>query len=97
MKVGGTFNPSRVPITAEHTTTRVNAIHPSYAMNRVPTESCFRQLLTLEFAHGFGMWRGTWKEERWMQDLREHCQRTSLQYYSMYCCKMHILLKMFHK
>lgn len=97
MSVGVTFDPSCVPITAGHITTRVNAIHPSYAMNRVPTESCLRRLLTLEFVHGFGMWRGIWKEERWMQDLREHCQRTSLQYHSMYCCKMHLLQKMFHK
>lgn len=61
-------------ITPDHQFTRVNAFHPSFAMNRVLTESCSKRLLVLEFAQGFGTWRKSWKEEKWMEDLRKLCQ-----------------------
>lgn len=56
---------------------KVNAFHPSYAVNHHPEHSCFRQLLLLEIAHACGLWRGDWNEEPWMEQLRKHCQDLS--------------------
>ncbi|KAJ9612588.1 hypothetical protein H2200_004185 [Cladophialophora chaetospira] len=53
---------------------RVNAFHPSYAVNYYPTYSCFRRLLLLEFCHAFGVWCGDWQEQAWMDVLREICR-----------------------
>lgn len=53
---------------------RVNAFHPSFAVNYNPHLSCFRQLLTLELAQACGIYRGQWNNEKWMDDLRTHCK-----------------------
>ena len=54
--------------------TRVNALHPSYAINYNPEFSCFKRLLILEFVKAFALWRRQrWADERWMSDLRHEC------------------------
>lgn len=53
---------------------KVNAFHPSYAMNYHPEYAGFRQLLILEFAQAFGAWRGDWSEHGWMSELRTECR-----------------------
>ncbi|KAK4936321.1 hypothetical protein LTR66_015354 [Elasticomyces elasticus] len=49
---------------------KVNAFHPSYMINYQPEYSCFRRLLTLDFAQAFGVLRDDWREFDWMQELR---------------------------
>lgn len=50
--------------------TRINVFHLSYAVNYHPVHSVFRDLLILESAHAFGVLRGDWVEESWMDELR---------------------------
>ncbi|KAL1965857.1 hypothetical protein VTN77DRAFT_4990 [Rasamsonia byssochlamydoides] len=57
---------------------RVNAFHPSFAINYNPTYSCFRRLLILEFTKAFALWRQDWEEEKWMTELRTFCRRQML-------------------
>jgi hypothetical protein len=78
--IGQTFEPQSLALTPKHRSMRVSAIHPSFVVNRVVTESCFKRLLVLESAHGFGLWRESWNEEEWMRDLRELCRKKSQQY-----------------
>lgn len=52
---------------------RVNAFHPSYAINRFPEFSCFKRLLVLEFVKAFSLWQGRWNDETWMANLRNEC------------------------
>lgn len=52
---------------------RVNGFHPSYAMNHHPIHSTLRQLLLLEVAHTCGVARGDWREEPWMDEIRNAC------------------------
>jgi hypothetical protein len=52
---------------------RVNGFHPSYAVNRHPYASCFRQLQLLTVAEACGRYRGDWEEETWMSSLRSAC------------------------
>ncbi|KAK7178497.1 hypothetical protein PSPO01_15457 [Paraphaeosphaeria sporulosa] len=53
---------------------RVNAFHPSFAINYHPHMSCFRQLLILEVAQACGLNRGQWHNQIWMDELRKSCQ-----------------------
>lgn len=53
--------------------TRVNALHPSYAINYFPEYSCFKRLLVLEFVKAFTLWQGNWIDETWMANLRHEC------------------------
>ncbi|CAG8129573.1 unnamed protein product, partial [Penicillium nalgiovense] len=53
--------------------TRVNALHPSYAINYFPEFSCFKRLLVLEFVKAFALWQGNWIDETWMVHLRHEC------------------------
>jgi hypothetical protein len=53
--------------------TRVNALHPSYAINYFPEFSCFKRLLTLEFVKAFALWQRNWNDELWMTHLRNGC------------------------
>ena len=57
-----------------HLIRRVNAFHPSYAINYHPSYSCLRRLLVLEFCQAFGEWRRDWQEESWMDELRQTCR-----------------------
>lgn len=57
-----------------HRIVRVNAFHPSFAMNYNPDLSCLRQLLILEVAQACGLYRGDWLNKRWMDELRERCK-----------------------
>lgn len=53
---------------------RVNSFHPSFSINRNPSESCFRELFILEFAKALGHWSGGWGGEKdWMAELRSSC------------------------
>lgn len=61
---------------------KVNAIHPGYAINHYPHGSCFRQLLILQFAKVFGIWRGEWQEERFMEEIRDAASSRSSSYRS---------------
>lgn len=53
---------------------RVNAFHPSYAINRYPMFCCLKQLLVLEFTKAFALWRQNWAEKPWMKLLRDECK-----------------------
>lgn len=53
---------------------KVNAFHPSYALNFYPLEPDFRQLLLLEAIHVCRRYIGAWVEDDWMRDLRERCR-----------------------
>ncbi|KAI1828752.1 hypothetical protein DTO027I6_10311 [Penicillium roqueforti] len=54
---------------------RVNALHPSYAINYYPDFSCFKRLLVLEFVKAFTLWQGRWTDESWMAKLRHECHK----------------------
>jgi hypothetical protein len=56
---------------------RVNAAHPSYALNYHPEYSCFRQLLLLAVSQACSVYAGDWTETNWMDDLRATCTRFS--------------------
>ncbi|KAL2839642.1 hypothetical protein BJY01DRAFT_250371 [Aspergillus pseudoustus] len=51
--VGKVFLNPYLLLGGEFTTKRVNAFHPSYAVNYHPTYSCFRRLLLVEFVQAF--------------------------------------------
>lgn len=53
---------------------RVNSFDPSYAINYRPHDSLLRQLLILSGAETCGRWRKDWKNEGWMDNLRDRCQ-----------------------
>jgi hypothetical protein len=55
---------------------RVNAFHPSYALNFYPLEPDFRQLLLLEAIHVCRQYSGDWVEEDWMHEFRRRCRVT---------------------
>ena len=67
--------------------TKISAFHPGFAMNYMKTESCFRRLLALQFVKAFGVWRGAWNEEQWMDDLRKQCAEISKQYRGIVQCE----------
>ncbi|EYE98323.1 uncharacterized protein EURHEDRAFT_512595 [Aspergillus ruber CBS 135680] len=52
---------------------RVNAFHPSYAINYHPEFSCFKRLFVLEFTKAFALWRNDWADVEWMRLLRYEC------------------------
>lgn len=54
---------------------RVNAFHPSYAINYNPEFSCFKRLLVLEFTKVFALWRNDWDDLDWMSLLRYECTK----------------------
>jgi hypothetical protein len=58
------------------TTKRINAFHPSYAVNYYPTYGCFRRLLLVEFVQAFSHCSGAAGiEENWIRELRVECAR----------------------
>lgn len=77
--VGQVFDEPSLKISANCITTRVNAFHPSYAVNYQPTYSCFRRLLLLEFVQAFSLLSRDWEEESWMIDLRSQCMKVARQ------------------
>jgi hypothetical protein len=72
--VGRTFNSPYCELRPGCNTQRVNAFHPGFTVNYQPHLSCLRQLLILEVAHACGLHRGLWRNEIWMDELREYCQ-----------------------
>ncbi|KAJ5737536.1 uncharacterized protein N7483_002661 [Penicillium malachiteum] len=59
--------------------TRVNAFHPSYAINYNPEFSCFKRLLLLEFVKAFALWQGNWiSDEGWMAHWRDECRKQAI-------------------
>ncbi|KAI0487615.1 hypothetical protein F4859DRAFT_465688 [Xylaria cf. heliscus] len=52
---------------------RVNGFHPAYAITWHPEHTNLRQLLLLNVAKTCGLYRGDWREDRWMDNLREEC------------------------
>lgn len=50
---------------------KLNVFRPSYAVDFQPTYSVFRDFFVLEFTHAIGLLRGDWKNENWMEDLRQ--------------------------
>lgn len=73
--VGKVFSNPQPELQTSWPLRRVNAFHPSYAVNYNRTYSCFRRLLLLEFVHAFSIWQGCWREESWMKELRSECER----------------------
>ncbi|KAJ5091711.1 hypothetical protein NUU61_006581 [Penicillium alfredii] len=80
--VGEVFKVPEFAISSDCTTKRVNAFHPSYAVNYYTSYSCFRRLLLLEFVQAFCLLVGPWKEEQWMRDLRSECSSLGKRLYS---------------
>jgi hypothetical protein len=73
--VGRSFYPDNPKLTGfDFSSTRVNAFHPSYAINNYPISCFFKQLLVLEFTKAFALWRQSWTEEPWMRGLRDECR-----------------------
>lgn len=72
--IGRTFTSPECELQPGCNTQRVNAFHPSFAVNYYPHMSCFRQLLILEVAHACGLHRGSWRNDVWMDELRGFCQ-----------------------
>jgi len=56
---------------------KVDAFHPSYALNFYPWDPDCRQLLLLEAIHVCRRYSGDWIEEDWMLELRERCRVSS--------------------
>ncbi|KFA73448.1 hypothetical protein S40288_10892 [Stachybotrys chartarum IBT 40288] len=83
--VGLQFGKGGIPITARirkgvHqfvTVPRVNGFHPSCAVNYNQEISVLRQLQLLIAAETCGVLRGDWKNQRWMDELRQNCQAIS--------------------
>ncbi|KAJ5901443.1 hypothetical protein N7495_001971 [Penicillium taxi] len=74
--VGKSFNDDMTtpkPIEPGLCLRRVNAFHPSYAVNRYPIFCSFKQLLVLEFTKAFALSRHKWTEKPWMVSLRDEC------------------------
>jgi rhodanese-related sulfurtransferase len=80
--VGKVFRLPGFKISSDCEVQRINAFHPSYAVNYHATYSCFRRLLLLEFTHAFYNWTGKWQEEPWMEALRSHCCTVAQQVWS---------------
>jgi len=73
--VGHTFTKPDHELGPGLLTRRVNAFHPSHAVNYNPHVSCFRQLLMLEVAQACGIYSGDWHNESWMTRLRTQCKK----------------------
>lgn len=56
---------------------RVNAFHPSYALNYHPEYSCFIQLLLLAVCQAYSVYIGDWAESIWIKELRATCTNLS--------------------
>ncbi|KAI0437510.1 hypothetical protein F4803DRAFT_148440 [Xylaria telfairii] len=52
---------------------KINGFHPAYAITYHPEHTNLRQLLLLNVAKTCGVYRGDWKEDKWMDTLREEC------------------------
>ncbi|KAI0195779.1 hypothetical protein EV127DRAFT_159005 [Xylaria flabelliformis] len=52
---------------------KVNGFHPACAMTWHPEHTSLRQLLLLNVVKTCGLYRGDWREDRWMDILREEC------------------------
>lgn len=72
--VGGQFDKSPILFGYSVSMERVNAFHPSYAVNYNPNISCFRQLLLLEVTKACHIYEGNWNERSWMSQLRHTCR-----------------------
>lgn len=76
--VGWSFNDEKPnPIEEGLSSIRVNAFHPSYAINHYPIFCSLRRLLTLEFTKAFSLLRHKWTEEPWMTSLRTECRQAA--------------------
>ncbi|KAL4899014.1 hypothetical protein BDW74DRAFT_164108 [Aspergillus multicolor] len=56
---------------------RINAFHPSYAVNYHRTYSCFRRLLLVEFVQAFMHCSEAGIEANWIRELRQDCARVA--------------------
>ncbi|KAL2785376.1 hypothetical protein BJX66DRAFT_343132 [Aspergillus keveii] len=73
--IGKVHNELEFELSNGSTTKRINAFHPSYAVNYYPTYSCFRRLLLAEFVQAFSQWSGAGIKKDWIGELREKCAR----------------------
>lgn len=60
---------------------RVNTSHPSFSLNYHREYSCFVQLLLLAVSQACTVYRRTWVERTWMNDLRKLCMKQSSKLY----------------
>ncbi|KAL5336028.1 hypothetical protein BJX70DRAFT_400966 [Aspergillus crustosus] len=72
--VGKIFETPHFVLEDRFVTQRVNAFHPSYAVNMQPTYSCFRRLLLAEFVRAFSLVSGEDIREGWLANLRKDCR-----------------------
>lgn len=73
--IGRKFDERNILMGNGATAIRINASHPSFAMNYNMHMSCFRQLHFLTVAEARGHADGSWREEPWMDQLRHACVR----------------------
>jgi hypothetical protein len=71
--VGQVHQELSFPVSDGWTLKRVNAFHPSYAVNYYRMYGCFRRLLLVEFVQAFAHCSGGGVEDQWIKDLRQDC------------------------
>lgn len=81
--VGKIFKNNEVTGPNGHTTIRVNAFHPSYAVNFSRCTSTYRQLLLLEVSQACRQSNGDWRERVWMDQLRAQSRELARHHMSM--------------
>lgn len=81
--VGKVFHNNKVTSSNGHTTVRVNAFHPSHAVNFNRCTSTYRQLLLLEVSQACRESNGDWTERAWMDQLRARSGKLTQDYMRM--------------
>ena len=77
--VGVTSQVENLRLPSGHVVRVVNGFHPSYTANYCPNESCFRRLFTMELCKAFCELNTAWREEKWMDILRQDCRDRAIQ------------------
>lgn len=81
--VGQTYDPISIHMEEREEMIRINAFHPSYAVNYRPDVSILRQLLLLEVTQTCRQYSHSWNESEWMKVLRQDCASSAEQYARM--------------
>ncbi|KAH8656004.1 hypothetical protein BGZ60DRAFT_472729 [Tricladium varicosporioides] len=72
--LGRTTKVESLELSSGHVVRVVNGFHPSYTANFCANESCFRRLFTMELCKAFCELNAVWREDKWMDILRQKCQ-----------------------
>jgi hypothetical protein len=77
--LGRTSQVESLKLSNGHVVRVVNGFHPSYTANFCANESCFRRLFTMELCKAFCELNTAWQEDKWMEILRQKCQKRTQQ------------------